>query len=209
MDTIYICNEFDKKEVLDLTIEKNTNINIFNQKLKKINIKVLDNVLVNLNEFNTISSDTTEIIFSIKNHSTLTYNLSNIIDNNYKLNIKINYEGNNSKVETNIHSIVKGEETINLIGTIKNECKNNELLEQVKVMLIENGKCEVNPDMAIATNEVVANHKVAISNIRDKELFYLMSKGLSENTANNLIKRSFLISNITNDELKSRINNYL
>jgi len=209
MDTIYISNKYDKKEFLDLTIEKDTNITIFNQKLKKININVLDNVLVNLNEFNLVASDTTEIVFSINNNSTLTYNLSNIIDNNYKLNIKINYEGNNSKIETNIHSIVKKEEKINLIGTIKNECKNNELLEQVKVMLIENGKCEVNPDMAIATNEVVANHKVAISSIRDKELFYLMSKGLSEYSANNLIKKSFLISNINNEELKTQINNYL
>jgi len=76
-------------------------------------------------------------------------------------------------------------------------------------MLLEDGKCEVNPDIEIKTNAVNANHLVAISNIRDNELFYLMSKGISISLANDLIKRSFLIGNIKDEELKLKINEYL
>jgi len=209
MDTIYICNEYDKKEFLNLIIDKDTNIIIFNQQIKQMNIKVLNNVVVNINEFNNLALDNKEIRFTIKNSSILNYNLSSIIDSKEKLDIKINYEGNESTVNTNIHSIVKGEEKINITGTIKNECKNNTLLEKVKVMLLDKGKCDVNPDMEIKTNAVNANHLVAISNIRNKELFYLMCKGLSLSAANDLIKRSFLLSNITNEELKLKINDYL
>lgn len=209
MDTIYISNEYDKKEFLDLIIDKDTNIIMFNQQIKKINIKVLDNVFVNLNEFNNLQLNNREITITITNNSTLNYNLSSIIESSHILDIKINYEGNESNVNTNIHSIVKGEEKINITGTIKNECKNNTLLEKVKVMLLDNGKCEVNPDMLIKTNSVNANHLVAISNIRDNELFYLMSKGISISLANDLIKRSFLLKNITNKELKLKINECL
>jgi len=209
MDTIYLCNEYDKNEFLDLIIDKDTNIIIFNQQIKKVNMQVLDNVTVNINEFNNLILDDRVITITINNNSTLNYNLSSIIDRNHTLDIKINYEGNESNVNANIHSIVKGTETINITGTIKNESKNNTLLERVKVMLLEDGKCEVNPDIEIKTNAVNANHLVAISNIRDNELFYLMSKGISISLANDLIKRSFLICNIKNEELKLKINEYL
>lgn len=209
MDTINLCNVYDKNEFLDLIIDKDTNINLFNEQIKKINIKVLNNVFVNLNEFTNLALDKKEITITINNNSTLNYNLSSIIDRNHTLDIKINYEGNESNVNANIHSIVKGTETINITGTIKNESKNNTLLERVKVMLLEDGKCEVNPDIEIKTNAVNANHLVAISNIRDNELFYLMSKGISISLANDLIKRSFLIGNIQNEELKMKINEYL
>jgi len=209
MDTIYLCNEYDKNEFLDLIIDKDTNIIIFNQQIKKVNMQVLDNVTVNINEFNNLILDDRVITITINNNSTLNYNLSSIIDRNHTLDIKINYEGNESNVNANIHSIVKGTETINITGTIKNESKNNTLLERVKVMLLEDGKCEVNPDIEIKTNAVNANHLVAISNIRDNELFYLMSKGISISLANDLIKRSFLIGNIKDEELKLKINEYL
>lgn len=209
MDTIYLCNEYDKNEFLDLIIDKDTNIIIFNQQIKKVNMQVLDNVTVNINEFNNLTLDDRVITITIKKNATINYNLSSIIESSHALNIKINYEGNESKVNANIHSIVKGTETINITGTIKNESKNNTLLERVKVMLLEDGKCEVNPDIEIKTNAVNANHLVAISNIRDNELFYLMSKGISISLANDLIKRSFLIGNIKDEELKLKINEYL
>lgn len=209
MDTIYLCNEYDKNEFLDLIIDKDTNIIIFNQQIKKVNMQVLDNVTVNINEFNNLTLDDRVITITIKKNATINYNLSSIIESSHALNIKINYEGNESNVNANIHSIVKGTETINITGTIKNESKNNTLLERVKVMLLEDGKCEVNPDIEIKTNAVNANHLVAISNIRDNELFYLMSKGISISLANDLIKRSFLIGNIKDEELKLKINEYL
>lgn len=207
MDIINIFENSDNNINSDLilTLEKDTNLSFYNMNLNKIEISINDNINVNINDFNNISDGNLKIIFNIYSNASLSYNLSNIVNKNYNLEITINYLGTKSKVETNIHSLVKGFEKIKIIGEVKNNYKDNELLENVKIILDEQGKCEVIPDMLIDTNTVTANHKVAISNIRNDELFYLMSKGLSKNSSLDLIKKSFLISNIKNNELKQKI----
>ena len=62
--------------------------------------------------------------------------------------------------------------------------------------------------MLIDTNLVVANHKVAISYLRDNDLFYLMSKGISRKKSEELIKKSFLLSNLSNEKLKEKITKF-
>lgn len=212
METIYIFNNKDNNIIngeLNLNLNKDTNISLYNTEIKKIILTINDNVTINLNDFNYKNSGNLKIEFIIYSNATLNYNLSNIVNNDYNIEITINYLGCNSKVETNIHSLVNGNELIKIDGKVKNDCKDNELLEQVKVMLIDNGKCKVIPNMLINTNKVTANHKVAISNVRNNELFYLMGKGLSFDSSINLIKKSFLISNIKDTELNKKINEIL
>lgn len=204
MDTIYI-DETIKEEKLSLTIEKDCNILIFNHCFKNITINILDNIKVQINEFNKEQPDITDVNFKINNNSELVYNLSNIVNSNYDLNINILYNGLNSKVATNIHSIVSDKEFININGIVENFAKNNELIENVQVLLKNNGSCLVKPDMLISTKEVSANHLVGISPIRNEELNYLMGKGLSKETSKKLIYSSFILSNILNDELKTKI----
>lgn len=204
MDTINIFEEKINNKI-DLKLDKNTTINIFNQKINSINITILDNIKVTINEFNNNQNDKRIINFNIKNNSVLIYNLSNVINEKNSLLINIKYEGQNSKVITNINSIVKGYEKISINGKVENEYKENELLENVKIILIENGTCEVNPDMIIDTKEVIANHKVAISPLRESDLIYLMSKGITRKSAETLLKKSFLISNISDKILKNLI----
>lgn len=204
MDTIYI-NDKDKEiDFLNLTLEKDTNIIIFKHCFKNITINVLDNINIQINEFNKEQTDETNINFIINNNSKLVYNLSNIVENKYNLNINITYNGVNSHVATNIHSIVSNKEIININGKVQNFAKNNELIENVQVLLKEKALCEVNPYMLISTKEVSANHLVGISPIRTEELLYLMGKGLSKTSSESLIYKSF-ISSILNDELKTKI----
>jgi len=203
METIYIYNECIDEKILN--INNDTNILIFNNCLKRLNINVLDNVKVEINEFNNNQKDDTIINLNIKNNSEILYNLSNLINDKYNIKINIIYEGSNSKVQTNIHSIVEGSASIKINGVVKNECKNNELLESVQVLLKNNGKCEVEPDMLISTKEIIANHLVGISPVRKEELNYLMSKCLSRQSAENLIYKSFILSNIKQEELREKI----
>lgn len=203
METIYIYDEHLIEK--DLNIEKDTNILIFNNCFKKLNINVLDNIKVKINEFNNIQTNDTYIDINIGSNSEIVYNLSNIINDKYNLKINILYKGFNSKVQTNIHSIVDGNLYLKLKGKVENEYKNNELLESVQVLLKNNGKCEVDPDMLISTKEIIANHLVGISRVRNDELNYLMSKCLSKKTSEKLIYESFILSNIKNEELKLKI----
>jgi len=53
--------------------------------------------------------------------------------------------------------------------------------------------------MLVSSENVEANHNVTISSVREDELFYLTTKGLSEDSAKDLLEKGFLI-NIFNDE---------
>ena len=54
--------------------------------------------------------------------------------------------------------------------------------------------------MCISTNDIVANHFVTISSYDTDSLFYLQSKGLTEEKAKNLIKKSYLYNEYRGDE---------
>ena len=58
--------------------------------------------------------------------------------------------------------------------------------------------------MKVNTNEVMANHLVTIGAFNRDELFYLNSKGLSDESAKNILIHSF-ISGILNMEMKELI----
>lgn len=212
METIRLCNN-----QLDIS---NLNTNVIdsegiselisiNTKINDLTINISSNSLLIFNEFNNELLKSKKITFNLQDNSTMIYNLSNITKKTKDLKIFINFLGNNSKIETNIHSLVSGIDNIKISGSVSNNTLNNELLENVKVILIENGESTVIPDMLIDTNLVNANHKVAISNIRDNELFYLMTKGISKEKCEKLIKKSFLLSNISNDDIKQKISTCL
>jgi len=187
----------------------------------KVIINIEGRVLIN--EFNKINNDITEIVINIKDNSELLYN--RFIDtNNMNTKIVIN-QNNNSSVEFN-YSIVakdKGEllfnsnvlgsgNVTNIIvrgitkdkGSLKLQCvtdnknntEDNELLESLKILMLNDEESIIIPDLLVASNEVMVNHAATISGINKDELFYLTSKGLGEDTAKELISNGFIINNL-------------
>ena len=211
MKTIKI--ESERKELnkissdLCVEVKGDCELVIIDSKINELNIKVLDGASLIINEFN--FGDNRHISLNVTNKAVLTYNLSCVVKDNNDLKIDLNYLGDDSKIECNIHSLVSGNETIKMVGSVSNNKENNTLLENVKVILEGDGSSSVTPDMLIDTNLVSANHKVAISSISKEYLFYLMSKGISEKSSEELLKKSFLISNITDKDLILKIKDNL
>ena len=63
--------------------------------------------------------------------------------------------------------------------------------------------------MYIKTSQIIANHENAIGNINKDEVIYLMSKGINKENAEKLIIQGYLLSVIDNEELKTKIREYL
>ncbi|MCL5069039.1 MAG: SufD family Fe-S cluster assembly protein, partial [Thaumarchaeota archaeon] len=64
------------------------------------------------------------------------------------------------------------------------------------------------PDLEILTNEVKATHSASVSQIDEEQIFYMMTRGLSENEAKKFIVLGFLepaISRINSEELRDTI----
>lgn len=166
---IYILPEFNDYNI-SITLNDNTNLEmyIFTNSSKASSINIISNNNTNLKLF----------------HSFL-------IEDEYTFNFKNEMVGNNNISEVLIKGIAKGTVKLNIDGDIKASTSDNELNESVKV-LTRGGRVICSPILHVSTKNVIANHGNSISNIDASTLFYLMSKGISEDRATKLIEDSYL-----------------
>lgn len=78
------------------------------------------------------------------------------------------------------------------------------------LMLSENASGDANPILLINENDVVAGHAASIGRINEKQLYYLMSRGIPEEIAQKLVIRGFLgiiLDQIPSSEIKSEMIN--
>jgi Fe-S cluster assembly protein SufD len=81
------------------------------------------------------------------------------------------------------------------------------------LLLSKKAKGRAVPNLEILENDIKAGHATTVGRVNDLELFYLMSRGLSEQSAKTLIVKGFLKSMIEefpekmSDTAKKRIGN--
>ncbi len=92
---------------------------------------------------------------------------------------------------------------------IGKEAKNsNAYLAGHAILLSDEAKSDAIPGLEILTNDVKATHSASVSQIDDEQVFYIMSRGLSESEAKKFIVLGFLepaISRIKSEELRDTI----
>jgi Fe-S cluster assembly protein SufD len=78
------------------------------------------------------------------------------------------------------------------------------------ILLSDESKADVVPNLEISNNDVKCSHGATISQIDEDKLFYMMSRGLDEETAKKSIVQGFfdpVIVKIQNEDLKEEIIN--
>ena len=184
----------DNKSIINIKIKEDSICNIDKSyKIDELNIELLDDVKLIVNQYSDIISANSQISIKQNNNSEFIYNHSFINKKEYNLDINIKLVGNNSKNIINIHGVSdNGITNVNVDGKIPESTKDNELLENIKLININDGKSYINPNMFIDTKNVSANHAASISTINSDYLLYLMSRGISESDAKNLLIDGFL-----------------
>lgn len=91
---------------------------------------------------------------------------------------------------------------VKAVGSIEENTKNNEYVEDIKAITKNNHCIKIMPDLLVKTDSVLAVHNATIAPVDEEELFYLKGKGLEESNATSLIKEGFLKGIIENEELK-------
>lgn len=214
MNKLLMSDDIIKIDNDDILIEDNninievtgkSKITILNKQINSFNILIKKDSEVMIEDFRIMDKEDTSIKITIEENSILTYNHSFINNKEYNLNIITNYIGNNSKIVFNIHGINdKGISNITADGVLGNNIK-NELLENIHIININDGKAIIIPNILVDNNEVLANHAATIGRINKEEINYLMSKGISYNLARKLILNGFLINIFKTDELIIKI----
>lgn len=74
------------------------------------------------------------------------------------------------------------------------------LMQDNRILLAQNGKGKVLPNLWIDEFDCFAEHSAYISKFRDEELFYLLSRGISKKDATFLLTKSLLLGKMQLDE---------
>ena len=193
--------EISKKNVT-LEIEGRVKINDFNSKEDlNLNIIVKDNANLIYNKYsNNISSINVKI--DVNENSNVSYNQSlyNTIEGDYE--VFTNILGSNNNVDVNYYGVTNqnGKIKVNATGDVKKGITNNEMLENVRILALNDEENIIYPNLLVSTDEAIINHNATISGLNKDYLFYLESKGLSKEESAKLIVKGFILSKLNISE---------
>ena len=192
-----------------------------------LDIELLDNVVVKL--FIISCDNDIEISNNYKlgcNSRLLLYKFYNNYNTNE--NIAIDLRGENSFISYNFSSITSGEDEYHIIvnhnnhravSKVSNKCigLNNSKIRLEIDSILDKGNVDcvmdqtsrvltlgeveacIIPNMFIDEDSVEARHGSVVGRIREEDLFYLMSRGISEDEAISLLVKGFIFSNLVVD----------
>lgn len=116
------------------------------------------------------------------------------------------------------HGIVqdKGQVIFNGIGKIHQGANGAEAIQKSRILMMsEHGRGDANPILLIEHDDVKANHAASIGQLNEEDIYYLMSRGLTQHMAERIVARGFLEPVVQSanqdiqDELWSMINRKL
>lgn len=103
-------------------------------------------------------------------------------------------------------TIKKGSIILNVTGIVYSGIKGCIIDQKNRIINMNDSDCEINPNLLIEENEVIANHSAYIGNFKEDDIFYLQSRGITKEQAINLLIKGFLYED--NKNVKKIIEEY-
>lgn len=201
-DNIVLDNEIVELEFktlkCNLTIKGSVWIDdLNNNNLEELNITLLDGSRLLYNKY---TKDIKNLKINIleNNDTTLEFNYS--LYQSIKASIILDSKvlGNNNKCSMNVYGVSDkdGAIVVNATGSVLENIKDNDLLENIRILMLNDSENVIVPNLLVGSNEVSVNHNATISSLDTNYLYYLNSKGLSYEEAKKLIVKGFLKSKL-------------
>ncbi|EQB37344.1 MULTISPECIES: Fe-S cluster assembly protein SufD [Virgibacillus] len=154
----------------------------------------VDWALGQMNDGNTVSENITHLVGenSLSNAKTVSVGRGNQTQN---FTAKIVHFGKNSEGYILQHGVMKDKSTaiFNGIGKIEHGAsKSNAEQESRVLMLSEKARGDANPILLIDEDDVTAGHAASVGRVDPVQLYYLMSRGITQEEAERLIIHGFL-----------------
>ncbi len=176
--------------------------------INNITINLLDNSSLEYYKIRSELSDS-KLLVNQSNDTYLDYKEVIINNNDFTYEINTILNGNNNVSKVTLRCLNEsGSAKIFANGRVEENTSNNELLEDLRGLNLNDNTLVIKPDMQINSLDVIANHKVTISNVKDDELFYLESKGVNRKDAIKLLKEGFILG-ILPLEMQEKIKEYI
>lgn len=224
-----------EEEINNLVIEEDTEL-VFNFKdtSRDIYIVVEDNICLNIVDISFNTSN--KINITLKNDSRVIYNkfsinsgdyiytlldgeYSNVVINNSVVNnddtkMKFVIEHNNTNTSSNLsnHGVNNSSGTLyfNVDSKINRSASLACANQENKIINLVKGDSKILPNLLVDNYDVSASHSAYISDFDKENMFYLKSRGISDNEARRLLLEGFLIGNLdVDDETKKNLLSYI
>lgn len=224
-----------EEEINNLVIEEDTEL-VFNFKdtSRDIYIVVEDNICLNIVDISFNTSN--KINITLKNDSRVIYNkfsinsgdyiytlldgeYSNVVINNSVVNndntkMKFVIEHNNTNTFSNLsnHGVNNSSGTLyfNVDSRINRSASLACADQENKIINLVKGDSKILPNLLVDNYDVSASHSAYISDFDKESMFYLKSRGISDNEARRLLLEGFLIGNLdVDDETKKNLLSYI
>ena len=177
-------------------------------------IRINDNVDITLTIINEEDKD---VSYASKNinrninvningkNSNVLINISSISLNENNYDVSIHHNNKNCTSNTNIHGLTIDNNSIYIKnnGYIPNGSEKSILHQDNKIIIMNDNKSKIEPNLFIDEYDVEASHGAYIGKFDEEELFYLNSRGLDENKCYELLINGFLLNEFNiNDDVK-------
>lgn len=211
-------NTKETKFEININIKDNVNFNLFELKQSgnykmNYNYEVGQNSLVKILKIHNTDKIKEQTKISLNGiNSKITHILKTISVDEEKYDFLVYHNAKNtySNIINNGVNIRNGILTLNLSSFAPKGIIECNLNQNSRIINLTNNKCQINPNLFIDENDVIANHSALIGTFSMEEMFYLMSRGISKSKAENLMIKGFLLneSDIYQKELEKIINKY-
>lgn len=201
-DNIVLDNEIVELEFKTLKCNLTINGSVWiddlnNNSLEELNITLLDGSRLLYNKY---TKDIKNLKINIleNNDTTLEFNYSLYQSIKASITIDSKVLGNNNKCSMNVYGVSDkdGAIVVNATGSVLENIKDNDLLENIRILMLNDSENVIVPNLLVGSNEVSVNHNATISSLDTNYLYYLNSKGLSYEEAKKLIVKGFLKSKL-------------
>lgn len=131
-----------------------------------------------------------------KNNVSLYYYYNNINYNDNKFSIKVIHSCNDTHSEIFSHGVNVYNKRLeyDVLGIVLKNSSKCICNQDNQIINLTDGKSSIKPKLLIDNYDVDSNHSAYIGKFRDEDLFYLMSRGITKDTAYRLLLRGFLIN---------------
>lgn len=211
--------------LVNIKISKDTVLNML-CKESNLNIEIIveDNVDVKVNVVS--NNDSNRVIYNIKDNAKATINKLSI-DNNDEITINLNgykasviynystvdYKESTYKIDVK-HNVSKTSSyiynyglsktnqkiTFNINGYVYKNSKNCICNQDNKIIYMKENNSVIEPNLFIENYDVEASHAAYIGKFKEKDLFYLMSRGIKKEDCYKLFVKSFLLGKMVLDK---------
>ncbi len=183
---------------INISLESNSNLELYLGDISTSN----SNIVINSN-LNNENSNLNIFIASFAGLDTY---------KKYSLNSIHNSRLSNSNIKFNGVSKENGNIKVDAITHIKENASKSNAKQDIRITLIDkSSKGRGYPILKIDNNDIKASHGCAIGNVKETDLYYILSRGINKEDAKRLITLGYLVPITTkmDEESKNTFINYI